>query len=476
MKKSLASNRRQFLKISGLAGAASLIPAGQIQASASVRPESSKGWARGPAKSVIFLVVDGLSHGTLGLANQWKLRHQQVTPNWLQLLNRPDSTRSLQDTASANSPVTDSAAAGSAWGCGERINNGAINYDPAGNPLKPILSYAKEAGKRTGLVSTCRISHATPAAFATNVESRGMEDAIIRQYLEREIDVLLGGGARHFLQEQKDGSSIDYRPEFQKKGYSFVSRRDQLLAAGAQKRLLGLFSESHIPYKIDRDNDPSLAQVPSLPEMFEAALTSLDGSDEGFFLQVEGGRVDHAGHANDAGAILHEYLEYDDCIPIALDYIDQNPDTLLIVTTDHGTGGCQLDGQGERYVGSGPALDRIDTLKLSFEWLQERFRATGKFDADSLTRALGIQPTAAQAKIVQTALDGEAKYLSGALSDAFGKQLNELTAVGWSSSKHTAECTDLFAAGPGAREIPAYLKNNELFAQMMSAMGLSADS
>lgn len=476
MGKSIEPNRRQFLKISGLAGAASVFPGGQIQASMRDGHGLSKSGSVGLAKNVIFLVVDGLSHGTLGLANQWKLRHRQTPSNWLQLLNRPDFSRSLQDTASADSPVTDSAAAGSAWGCGERVNNGAINYDPAGKPMKPILSYAKEAGKRTGLVSTCRISHATPAAFATNVESRGMEDAIIRQYFEREIDVLLGGGARHFVQEQEGGSSIDYRPEFEEKGYSLFSRRDELLSAGAKRRLLGLFSESHIPYKIDRDNDPSLAQVPSLPEMFKAALASLDDSDEGFFLQVEGGRVDHAGHANDAGAILHEYLEYDDCIPVALNYIDQNPDTLLIVTTDHGTGGCQLDGQGERYVGSGPALDRINTLKLSFEWLQERFRATGKFDADSLIRALGIQPTAAQAKIVQTALDEDAKYLSGALSEAFGQQLNELTAVGWSSSKHTAECTDLFAAGPGAREFPAYLKNNELFAQMMAAMGLSADS
>ena len=87
--------------------------------------------------------------------------------------------------------------------------------------------------------------------------------------------------------------------------------------------------------------------------MFKAALASLGGTNEGFFLQVEGGRVDHAGHANDAGAILHEYLEYDDCIPVALEYIKEHPDTLLIVTTDHGTGGCQLDGQGS--VTSGAA-------------------------------------------------------------------------------------------------------------------------
>ena len=99
-------NRRQFLKLSGLAGAASLIP-GQGQASAQMRASAAKGAAKGAAKNVIFLVVDGMSHGTLGLANQWKLRHQQTAPHWLKLLERPGINRSLQDTASANSPVTD---------------------------------------------------------------------------------------------------------------------------------------------------------------------------------------------------------------------------------------------------------------------------------------------------------------------------------------------------------------------------------
>ena len=467
-----ASNRRQFLKLTGLAGAASLIPSGHAQASAQVQARAAKG----PAKNVIFLVVDGMSHGTLGLANQWKLRHEQTAPHWLQLLERTDITRSLQDTASANSPVTDSAAAGSAWGCGQRINNGAINYDPQGNALKPILSYAKAAGKKTGLVTTCRVTHATPAAFSANVKGRWMEDAIARQYLEREVDVLLGGGARHFSQEQEDGSVIDYRAKFEEAGYTLAADRSELAAASSKNRILGLFSRSHIPYAIDRKNDRSLAQVPGLDEMFKAALASLGETEEGFFLQVEGGRVDHAGHANDAGAILHEYLEYDDCIPVALEYIEQHPDTLLIVTTDHGTGGCQLDGQGRRYLGSGPALDRIDTLKYSFEWLQNRFRASGQFNAWDFTQATGIKPTAEQIAIVQKALDTGARYLSGSFMEAFGRQLNELTAVGWSSSKHTAECVDLFAMGPGADSVPAYMKNNELFGHMMSAMGLSVAS
>lgn len=430
----------------------------------------------GQAKNLIFLVVDGLCNGTLGLAHHWKLRHEQAPLNWIQMFDRDDLHRSLQDTASASSPVTDSAAAASAWGSGQRVANGSINVDARGKNLKPLLSYAKEAGKKTGLVTTCRVTHATPAGFSANVASRNNEDAIARQYLDREIDLLLGGGSAHFKQKQEDGSFVDLLPRFKGKGYQVATNRAELQAADAKGRLLGLFSKSHVPYAIDRKNDRSLSEVPSLVEMFEAALDNMGDAKNGFVLQVEGGRVDHAGHANDPGAILHEYLEFDDCIPIALDYIKAHPDTMLIVTTDHGTGGCQLDGQGKAYVDSGPALDRIDQIKYSFEWLQNRYKATGKFNPLPLTMAWGIEPTPKQSKAIQTALDNKDKYLSGALTKAFGQQLQEMTAVGWTSSKHTSECVDLFTFGPGAETVPAYLENHELFGIMTRTLGLDSAS
>lgn len=465
MTKKPTPNRRQFIKLSGLAGAATLLPGTQALAS----PETV---ATGKAKNVIFLVVDGMCNGTLGLAHHWKLRHEGQAPAWVQLFERPDLHRSLQDTASASSPVTDSAAAASAWGSGQRVMNGAINVSPDGKALKPILSYAKDAGKKTALVSTCRITHATPAGFATSVPQRDQENEIARHYLEREVDLILGGGTRHFVQKQKDGSIVDLLPLFKEKGYHIAQNRTELRRAKKSQRLLGLFADSHVPYAIDRKNDPALSGIPDLPEMFQTALTHLNGSSKGFFLQVEGGRVDHAGHANDAGAILHEYLEFDRCIPIALDYIKSHPDTLLIVTTDHGTGGCQLDGQGKSYNGTGSALDRINQMTQSFEWLEDTFAKNGRFDPAVFTRATGIQPTSAQTAIMQTALDGKEKYLSSAINRAFGKELNALTSVGWSSGKHTAECVDLLAFGPGAQPIPPFINNNELFGHMLAAMGI----
>lgn len=461
------SSRRQFLKLSGLAGAASMLPAGQALASVASP-------TRRQAKNLIFLVVDGLSHGTLGLAHHWKMRHEQTVLNWVKLYEREDLRRSFQDTASASSPVTDSAAAASAWGCGQRVKNGALNVDASGKNLKPILSYAKEAGKATGLVTTCRVTHATPAGFAVNVPQRGMEDRIARQYLERGVDVLLGGGARHFTQKQDDGSVVDVLRRFEGAGYELVQDKDALLRSKGSGPLLGLFSQSHLPYAIDRKNDRSLETLPGLEEMFRAALSRLSASEKGFVLQVEGGRVDHAGHANDPAAILHEFLEFDACIPIALDYIAAHPDTMLIITTDHGTGGCQLNGQGKKYIDSGPALDRINQMKYSFEWLQKRFEATGRFNSVPFTMATGITPTEQQAAKIQAALDAKTEYLSGALNEVFGQQFEELTAVGWTSGNHTSECVDLLTFGPGAETVPAFIMNNELFGCMTQALGIGS--
>ena len=465
MKHPQASSRRQFLKLSGLTGAASILPGCTPVANTEVK-------LSGQAKNVIYLMVDGLCNGTVGLAHHWQLRHKATPLNWMRLFEHEGLYRAYQDTASANSPVTDSAAAASAWGSGQRVNNGSINVDPSGKSLKPILSYAKEAGKATGLVTSCRITHATPAGFSTSVPKRGMEDAIAQQYLEREIDVLLGGGARHFLQTQEDGTVIDYLPQFEAKGYQIVKTATELSAVRRGGSLLGLFSKSHIPYAIDRQNDRAHKDVPNLVDMFRAALNQLEGVKNGFVLQVEGGRVDHAAHGNDAGGILHEFLEFDACIPVALKFIESHPDTMLVVTTDHGTGGCQLDGAGSAYLDSGPALDRINQLRHSFEWLQQGFEATGKFDPVLLKMALGIDPTDTQAAIVQAALDAKVEYLSGALNQAFGKQLKELTAVGWSSDKHTSECVELFAFGPGSETIPPLIKNYEIFGILTKALGI----
>lgn len=386
----------------------------------------------------------------------------------MNLYNQPGWKSSLQDTASASSPVTDSAAAGSAWGSGQRVNNRSINYSTSGEELEPIFVTAKNAGKATGLVSTCRITHATSAAFVANMANRDEEDAIAEQYLERELNVYLGGGLRHFQSEKRD-----LLPAFARKGYDVCLNMQELITLDEKRsRLIGLFSESHMPYAIDRANDPSLSTFPGLEQMFQSALDSLGGRPEGFVLQVEAGRVDHAGHANDPATILQEQLEFDRCIPMAMDFLKQHPDTLVIVTTDHGTGGGQLNGIGHGYNGSGAALDRINRFTASFESLGSLFRIKDHFDPKIFEQATGIKASNEQVDRIQKKLENGSYDLARVLADVFIHELLSTTGVGWTSHDHTGEHVELLATGPGADAIPNRINNNDLHGYMISALGL----
>ncbi|MGC6424261.1 MAG: alkaline phosphatase [Lentimonas sp.] len=473
------SSRRQFLKGAGLASAATA-----LTARTSIAKTDSSAALGQPqrAKNLIFLVADGMCNGTLALAHHWNVKNRDEKLNWMQLYGRDGLSRAFMETRSASSPVTDSAAAASAWGSGQRVYNGTINFSTEGKQLTPIYTYARAAGKATGLVTTCTTTHATPAGFVANVKSRGDEKAIAKQYLERDVDVILGGGVGQYkyAESEKDGvvqPAGNLFPDFEAKGYTIARNRSDLKRAKGSKKLLGLFSRGHIPYAIDRKNDDALSEVPSLPEMFEAALAALSGAKDGFVLQVEGGRVDHAGHANDAATILHEQLEFDDCIPIALEFVENNPDTLLIVTTDHGTGGCQLDGKGKAYAESDPALDAINSISQSFEWLEARFRKIGKFDAQVFEDAIGIKPTQQQAERIDQALnDPEMKYLSSFMTGVFEAQLWQKTAVGFTSNNHTSECVELLAFGPGSEAISHFIENRELFGYVTDALGLTIGS
>lgn len=461
------ATRRQFLKGSALAaGLTSLYPAslalGQSEKNNMIGVKGKQ------AQNLIFLVADGMCMGTLSLAHHWKLRQKGSPLHWIDAYSKGGMVRSLMDTASASSPVTDSAAAGSAWGCGRRIANGAINMDAEGRALTPLCDYAKAGGKGTGLVSTCRITHATPASFAASVKSRNEEAEILAQYLSKEIDVLLGGGREFF--EGPDG--VEGFTRFAAKQYRIAQNTRDLKGQSSGGRLLGIFSESHIPYKIDRENDRALAQVPGLLAMFEAALESLSRHENGFLLQVEGGRVDHAGHANDPAAILREQLEFDSCIPLAFEFQKLHPDTLVIVTTDHGTGGCNLNGIGNSYNGSGEALDAINRFSASFEALGDIFVKAGRFDADVLEQATGLRADASQSAAIQSAIDEKVAYPSGVMARQFAQELMEVTGVGWSSDAHTAECVELLAVGPGAERIPPFMANYELHGVIREALGI----
>ena len=135
-----------------------------------------------------------------------------------------------------------------------------------------------------------------------------------------------------------------------------------------------------MPYAIDRKNSKSYDHIPGLEEMFRVALSNLSKRESGFCLQVESGRVDHACHAQDISGMIEEQLEFDRLIPIALDFLEEHPDTLLIITTDHGTGGCQLNGYGKSYINTNSSMGSISKIKASYEFIADELKASEKFE------------------------------------------------------------------------------------------------
>ncbi|MCS7008968.1 MAG: alkaline phosphatase, partial [Chthoniobacterales bacterium] len=330
--------RREFIKVAigGLAGF-SAVGFEAREGKSEVLASQSRGGAFGTkaCKNIIFLVSDGMSAGVLGLAEQFLRMKTGRETNWCRLIRENRCVNGLMDTASLDSLVTDSAAASTAWGSGFRVRNGSINCLPDGTKLTPIAQIAKERGKRIGVVTTATVTHATPAGFAAITPNRDDEFLIASQYLGL-VDVALGGGSYFFLPESRLDRK-DLVRSFQEHGYTFVENREQLRAVPQNtSKMLGLFSSSHLPYRIDVEgNDFLVGRIPSLAEMTEIALRVLKNS-EGFLLQVEGARIDHAAHHNDIATLLREQLEFDQAIGVVLNFVAEYPDTLVIITTDHG--------------------------------------------------------------------------------------------------------------------------------------------
>ncbi len=463
MKAPSSTSRRDFLKAATITSAVFGSTAAPLMAQDTRKASDS----RGLPKKIIFMVSDGMNHGALSLAQHSRSVFEGKTTNWVKMYREMPIVRSLVETFSANSVVTDSAAAASAWGGGKRVNNGAINVDAgSGRPIETIHALLKKRDIPLGLVSTASITHATPAGFAANVSSRGDESEIARQYHDRGVEVLLGGGQKFFPE--------DLLKKFSDSGYDLLKNRKELLAAksDAKKPLLGLFSSGYVPLAIDRESKPDLQEsLPTLAEMSDLAVKRLDSlAKDQWFLMVEGARIDHCGHANDAAGSIREQLAFDDAVGAMLAYAAAHDDVLLIITTDHGCGGIQLNGvnadpnQGMApgiYNGTSAAFQKIAGFKRSFEWMGNSAGGlSGPKLGDYLRERTGIELDKEELKKAQGMKSGE-------LAKLFAKRHG----IAWTSGNHTGELVEFSAYGPGSHLFPGFMKNEEVRSHLLTALG-----
>lgn len=468
------AGRRAFL---GWTGASALLAGTSlgVGCAAARLPVHRSGSNAKKAKNVIFMVSDGMSQGTLTLAHMLRRVRDGRDSNWVSLWSKPGVKRALARTHSADSLVTDSSAGGCAWSIGEHINNESVNITPDGRMPTPLLVHAKQNGKATGLVTTTRLTHATPASFIANMPKRSMEDQIGPQILERGIDVALGGGGKYIT------------PELIAKYPALRVARDQttllsLAAASDAAPLLGIFADSHCPYELDR-----AANSPSLTKMTRAALDVLSRRSEGFVLQIEGGRVDHGAHANDAGSLLFEQMEFDNAIGAVAEFVKDRDDTLVIITTDHANANPGLTLYGRD---SYTAFERLSKVRHSFEWLFAKADTNIAYDDpahpnDSKTtselpaavlEATNVELKPAQVTQLMTAMKGKPTMPFAAMNGAtsvLGQILANSLGVSFISPNHTADMVEVTAMGPGSENLMPAIDNIDLHAMMVTAMDLA---
>ncbi|MEN6516602.1 MAG: alkaline phosphatase [Methanospirillum sp.] len=308
------------------------------------------------AKNVILLIGDGMGYSELTAARWEKANESLATYATTSLALDHLEYSGYVTTYCADSFITDSAPAATAIMAGVKTNLGVIGEDATavnkksdGARVASIAELAKRAGKATGAVTTTRITHATPAGLYAHVNDRDNETLISSQLLASGMDLAFGGGYPYFINATvKDpwgakGKRTDGRDliaEFRSAGYTVVNNSTGLAGVKAREgtKVLGLFSSSHMEY----DRARNTTNEPSLAAMTGKALEILGKDKDGLFLMVEGGRIDHAGHARDYANNTGDTLAFDAAVQTALDFTKKNPDTLVIVTADHETGGLTL--------------------------------------------------------------------------------------------------------------------------------------
>ncbi|MFC1608069.1 alkaline phosphatase [Candidatus Latescibacterota bacterium] len=259
-------------------------------------------------------------------------------------------------TYSANAMITDSAAAGTAFACGIKTNNGVLGMTSTttrgdsltGQSVESILETAQKKGYATGLVTTASIPHATPAAFFSHRADRNWYELIAHDMVDSGVDIIMGGGREYMIpkgtkdEEGAPSKRSDNRniiEEMKNKDYEYIHdlKGFESIDIEESEKLLCLFNPGHMNYELDRGNDVN--GEPGLREMTNTALKILSRNKKGFFLLIEAGRIDHAAHIHDTDRFLYDGIACDKAVGVALDFANKNKNTLVIVVPDHGTGG-----------------------------------------------------------------------------------------------------------------------------------------
>ena len=438
--------------------------------------------ANGQAKYVFYFIGDGMGVNQVNGTEMFQAELQNGRIGVEPLLFTQFPVATMATTFSATNSVTDSAAAGTALATGKKTYNHAISVNEEKNAIQTVAEKAKKAGKKVGITTSVSVDHATPAAFYAHQPDRNMYYEIALDLPKANFDFYAGGG---FLKptttfDNKKAPSIF--PIFEEAGYTVARGYNDYKAKSQNAEKMILIQEeganpSCLPYAIDRkDNDLTLAQIT------ESAIDFLTkGKNKGFFLMVEGGKIDWACHSNDAATAFKEVIDMDNAIKVAYEFYEQHPDeTLIIITADHETGGIVL--------GTGKYELRTDLLKyqkqsagafskmIAAQHQKEGKKFTWDFVRKQLQDNFGFwsqipldeRETEQLKKAYENFCEGVAKdtktlYESENIIASTARQLMARKAmVGWQSGGHSNGFVPVFAIGVGAEEFTGRIDNTEI--------------
>ena len=326
-------------------------------------------------KNVIYLIGDGMGFGAVS-----SLLLTEEEPTGFEMAS---PVIGLSETCSANNYVTDSAAGGTALATGTRTNNGYVGADPDGNQLTSVLRKAQTYGMKTGIVVNTTLTEATPGAFYGGVTSRKMVYDIAKQFTESEVDVAIGGGLDHFVGRP---DSLDLTATLIEKGYDVYLNWETVLETESDK-FVGILPLYDLHRREENNGEASAAegqevclaaQMAALNEdttrehlseptvyLEKATTKALEvlsrNNKDGFFLMIESAIIDGYGHNNDGEGMIVEMQEFNCTLRKMIEYVNQHPETLLVVTADHETGGTGVYYNGHTPGNEGPLRLKFST-------------------------------------------------------------------------------------------------------------------
>jgi len=455
---------------------------------------------KGQAKYVFLFIGDGMAMPQITSTEVFSTARSSKDIAVTRLGFTQFPALGLTTTYDAGTFITDSASAGTAVATGRKTLSGVINMDPGKTQIfKPISEYVQEAGMKVGIVSTVTLNHATPASFYAKAPSRSNYYDIAVQLANSKFDYF-GGGS--LLQPSgRNGDQQNVVEIAQANGFTYVDTKEgfNALKPGAGKVIAispALQDDGAMHYELDRKPDDL-----SIVDFTKKGIELLD-NPKGFFLMVEGGKVDWASHANDAGAVIHDVLALDQAVNVALEFAAKHPkETLIVITGDHETGGMTIGFAGTQYdtffdkvalqTKSYVAFDdevlkpykaRVSAASAKLADLVPAIEESFGIDFSALTDFQKEQIEFAFQRSIgneQVRTFSEDRYLLYGgyepLTVKLTQTMNQTAGIGWTSYAHTGVPVPTFASGVHQEIFSGYYDNTDLFYKLASTMNLKVN-